>query len=125
MGRDEAKEQTFQALLNVRHTYYLQGALDCAVLFPLLVWKFKRFVTSLLAFFLAVIKGGLGSAFHFPTAQNWRFCSGKGRHSIGLSRLLVTECWGKVICKIIRYFKGICQIKFVANNSALQAADYR
>lgn len=69
MGQDEAKEQTFQTLLNVRHTYYLQGALDCAVLFPLLVWKFKQFDTSLWPF-LAVIKGGLGSVIHLPTAQN-------------------------------------------------------
>lgn len=69
MGQDKAKEKTFQTLLNVRLTYYLPDTLDCAVVFPLLVWKFKQVIRSPWPF-LAVIKGSLGSVFHLPTAQN-------------------------------------------------------
>lgn len=64
MGQDEAKEQTFQTPLNVRHTYYLQGALGCAVLFPLLVRKFRQIVTFPWPL-LAVIKGGLDGCVSF------------------------------------------------------------
>lgn len=96
MGQDEAKEQTFQTLLNVRHTYYLQGALDCAVLFPLWDWNFKQIVTSPWPF-LAVIKGCLGSVFYLSTAQNQIFYVGKGGDLVDLFQLLVTEGFANLL----------------------------
>lgn len=83
MARDEAKEQTFQTLWNVRHTLFRAGS------FPLLVWRFKKFFTSPWPF-LAVIEGGLGVRFIAPLLKI-RYFAPVGENSIGLFRLLVTE----------------------------------
>lgn len=71
-----------------------------AVLLPLLIWKFKQFVSSPWPF-LAVIKDGPGSVFHSPTAESYPFCSGQGRDSIGLFELLVSVCWGKWFVELL------------------------
>lgn len=85
-------------------THFIYRALQ-TVLLPSLIWKFRQIVTSPWPVWLWS-RAVFGSVLHLPAAESQSFCSCKGKNSIGLFRLLVTECRGKWFVKLLDISKG-------------------